>query len=317
MDTNLNHLLTIYQQRRLSALQFKLYMEILSESCRQGWQSDIAISTAYLQSVLGVSRSTLCRCRKALVDAGLISFTIDNTRFLCCYHLNQCITNVASDEYATSTKSASSADSEAVETLVKAVVTTVSTAHQEYSDDYSDCNGICNTNATEAEASADAGYEAVEEVANDTEVRSGCDDAENLQTSKEKEKMKENKERETKKEKKQKKEIKRKKKEKVKEKKKVLTRTPTEQKNLFYESSTCEIYRNFLDWVDTNAPYVANHLNPITEDQFIALRGYYGSEAIVQNIMNLENRVDLRRRYKSLYLTLVNWLSRAEREMKN
>jgi hypothetical protein len=30
----------------------------------------------------------------------------------------------------------------------------------------------------------------------------------------------------------------------------------------------------------------------------------------VQNIMNLENRVDLRRRYRSLYLTLLNWLNR-------
>jgi hypothetical protein len=34
----------------------------------------------------------------------------------------------------------------------------------------------------------------------------------------------------------------------------------------------------------------------------------------VQNIMNLENRVDLRRRYKFLYLTLLNWLSRAKRK---
>jgi cobalamin-dependent methionine synthase I len=148
-------------------------------------------------------------------------------------------------------------------------------------------------------------------------MRSTCNDTKNVQVLKEKEKRKENEERESKKEKKQKKEIKRKKKEKLKEKEKVLTQTPVEQKRRFYESSNSEIYRNFLDWVDTNTPYVANHLYPISEQQFIALRGYYGSEAIVQNIMNLENRVDLRRRYRSLYLTLLNWLNRSEREIKN
>jgi hypothetical protein len=310
MDKTLFNLVTIYRQRRLSALQFKLYMEILSEACRQGWPSEVAISTAYLQSVLGVSRSTLCRCRKALAEAGLISFTVDKTRSLCSYLINQCVTIVARSEEATPAQTASSADSETVETLVKDVATNVSTADQEDYDANTDYNDICNTSVTEAETSIDAGCKAVERGENDTEMRSTCNDTKNVQVLKEKEKRKENEERESKKEKKQKKEIKRKKKEKLKEKEKVLTQTPVEQKRRFYESSNSEIYRNFLDWLDTNTPYVANHLYPITKDQFIALRGYYGSEAIVQNIMNLENRVDLRRRYKFLYLTLLNWLNR-------
>jgi hypothetical protein len=46
----------------------------------------------------------------------------------------------------------------------------------------------------------------------------------------------------------------------------VLTQTPAEQKRRFYESSNSEIYRNFLDWLDTNTPYVANHLDPVSQN---------------------------------------------------
>jgi hypothetical protein len=132
----------------------------------------------------------------------------------------------------TPAQTASSADSETVEALVKDVATNVSLANQEDYDANTDCNDICNTSVTEAEASIYTGCEAVERGANDTEMRTACNDTKNVQVLKEKEKRKENEERESKKEKKQKKEIKRKKKEKLKEKEKVLTQTPVEKKKI-------------------------------------------------------------------------------------
>lgn len=75
----------------------------------------------------------------------------------------------------------------------------------------------------------------------------------------------------------------------------------------FKSETVNENYRNFLNWIENNTPYVASHLSPITETEFEKLKGAYGSNTIRINLENLENRKDLRKNYTSMYRTLLNW----------
>ena len=66
-------------------------------------------------------------------------------------------------------------------------------------------------------------------------------------------------------------------------------------------------YVAFLDWVAEKAPYVAKNLKPLSEPEFDRLIMRFGAECLARNVDNLENRRDLRRRYTSLYRTMLNW----------
>lgn len=66
----------------------------------------------------------------------------------------------------------------------------------------------------------------------------------------------------------------------------------------------------FTDWVGDNAPYVAAHLKPLAEEEFDRLIHRFGPQCLARNIDNLENRRDLRRRYTSLYRTMLNWCAK-------
>lgn len=78
-----------------------------------------------------------------------------------------------------------------------------------------------------------------------------------------------------------------------------------------YRSETANVnYRNFLDWTVEKLPYVSANINPLSEDEFCKLKAAFGSEAIVESLLNLENRKDLRKKYSSLYRTLINWCKR-------
>lgn len=66
-------------------------------------------------------------------------------------------------------------------------------------------------------------------------------------------------------------------------------------------------YLRFLDWLERSAPYVARHIKPLSQDEFERLKNTYGSKSITVNIHNIENRKDLRKKYTSLYRTLINW----------
>lgn len=48
----------------------------------------------------------------------------------------------------------------------------------------------------------------------------------------------------------------------------------------------------------------------MSEEEFKGLCADFGSEAVADNIIKLENRNDLRGRYSALHPTLVNWCSR-------
>lgn len=73
------------------------------------------------------------------------------------------------------------------------------------------------------------------------------------------------------------------------------------------EESNNDSYKSFLSYVENNTPYIATHLAAPTEANFLKLKDAYGSELIVEQLQQIENRVDLRKRYSDLYRTLLNW----------
>lgn len=85
-----------------------------------------------------------------------------------------------------------------------------------------------------------------------------------------------------------------------------------------YASPPGDATQNFKNWLKEHCPYIYEHLELPTEKEFLRLRGKYTAKEIAEECEQIENRVDLRRKYKKLYLTLLNWLKwRKERENNN
>lgn len=63
-------------------------------------------------------------------------------------------------------------------------------------------------------------------------------------------------------------------------------------------------------WKEKHVPYVYAHFKPLTQREFDCLHPKYSSEQICDTLLQLENRKDLRKKYVSLYRTLLNWLKR-------
>lgn len=58
-----------------------------------------------------------------------------------------------------------------------------------------------------------------------------------------------------------------------------------------------------------NAPYIYNHFEHlVTSDELAKLKERYDANLISDTIFAIENRSDLRKRYKNLYRTLLSWL---------
>ena len=51
-----------------------------------------------------------------------------------------------------------------------------------------------------------------------------------------------------------------------------------------------------------------------TENQLATLMSTYGDSAVIDIFETIENRQDIRGKYKSLYLTAKNWLKRDEQK---
>lgn len=62
------------------------------------------------------------------------------------------------------------------------------------------------------------------------------------------------------------------------------------------------------DWMKRHTPYIANNLNPLTQAEFEKLLADYGIRAMCETMEQIENRRDHRKKYTSLYRTLLNWL---------
>lgn len=85
------------------------------------------------------------------------------------------------------------------------------------------------------------------------------------------------------------------------------TLSPSELICEYRNGSDNDSYLKFLDWIEDAAPYVAHNINPLSETEFEKLKAAFGPKAIMVNIQNIENRKDLRKKYNSLYRTLLNW----------
>ncbi len=78
---------------------------------------------------------------------------------------------------------------------------------------------------------------------------------------------------------------------------------------LQYQSTAqSEGFAKYCGWCLEKAPNIAVELVPLTEEEFGKLMEVYGSEKLVQIILNLNNRKDLIPKYYSLFRTLKNWL---------
>lgn len=73
------------------------------------------------------------------------------------------------------------------------------------------------------------------------------------------------------------------------------------------ESDPQSGYAAFRTWLKDNASYCYTRLKLPTADEFSRMKAAMGSSEMQRLILALENRGDLRRRYKSLYLTILNW----------
>ena len=73
------------------------------------------------------------------------------------------------------------------------------------------------------------------------------------------------------------------------------------------DSGTSE---SFGSWLASHCPYIAAHMKPLTDEEKEKLIEQYGEQAIRDCCEDIENRKDLRKRYTSLYRTVLNWLKR-------
>lgn len=77
------------------------------------------------------------------------------------------------------------------------------------------------------------------------------------------------------------------------------TRTPSER------------YVKFTQLLDKDCPYISGHYTHlISEDEFDRLMEKFTAKDVWDTIQQIENRVDLRKKYTNLYRTLLNWLKR-------
>ena len=69
-------------------------------------------------------------------------------------------------------------------------------------------------------------------------------------------------------------------------------------------------FEKFEIWIKENCNYCSNpkNLKQLTQDEFLKLKESYDGQQIADTILQIENRKDLRKKYSSLYRTLINWL---------
>ena len=73
-------------------------------------------------------------------------------------------------------------------------------------------------------------------------------------------------------------------------------------------------YGRFMQWAVQTIPDCYNTMAMPTENQLATLMSTYGDSAVIDIFETIENRQDIRGKYKSLYLTAKNWLKRDEQK---
>ena len=72
-----------------------------------------------------------------------------------------------------------------------------------------------------------------------------------------------------------------------------------------------ERFFKFSQLLAKDCPYISGHYTHlISEEEFNRLVDRYTAQDIWDTIQQIENRVDLRKKYTNLYRTLLNWLKR-------
>lgn len=71
-------------------------------------------------------------------------------------------------------------------------------------------------------------------------------------------------------------------------------------------------YGRFMKWAVQTIPDCYSTMAMPTENQLMTLINTYGNSAVIDIFETIENRQDIRGKYKSLYLTAKNWLKRDE-----
>ena len=71
--------------------------------------------------------------------------------------------------------------------------------------------------------------------------------------------------------------------------------------------TACE---RFEAWLSEHCPYIRKHYKMMTDAELEKLKEQYGAELIAETCSDIENRVDLRKKYSHLYRTLLNWLKK-------
>jgi len=74
-----------------------------------------------------------------------------------------------------------------------------------------------------------------------------------------------------------------------------------------------DAYAKFVRWSEQNAPTTLRMKSPMTEEEFRKLKEAYGSDAIMDVLGRMENCVRLEKKYKSCYLTAINWIKISRR----
>lgn len=72
-----------------------------------------------------------------------------------------------------------------------------------------------------------------------------------------------------------------------------------------------ERYVKFTQLLAKDCPYISGHYTHlISEDEFNRLMEKFTAKDVWDTIQQIENRMDLRKKYTNLYRTLLNWLKR-------
>lgn len=75
-------------------------------------------------------------------------------------------------------------------------------------------------------------------------------------------------------------------------------------------------YGRFMKWAAQTIPDCYATMAMPTENQLATLITTYGDSAVIDIFETIENRQDIRGKYKNLYLTAKNWLKRDEQKKK-
>lgn len=78
------------------------------------------------------------------------------------------------------------------------------------------------------------------------------------------------------------------------------TQTPTEKTK----------FDIFNEWLKSNYPNVASMKTQMTEQNLKNLVDTYGKDVVNDYLMQMENKIDIAIKYKSVYLTLLTWIKR-------